>query len=335
MKIIKENNISAVEAMSFEDSTYPKENAISKQPVQVTKSTNSLSEIILSCGNFNSIAFFRLDAVSGGLEVVDHNAATAKVLTGSDIFISDDETIESTSTDLSGLDADDEIVMYGWEEDSNNGSFTVSIASTANSIIVKNNPLTVSIAGRDITVVRFNDSDKVIDEDLSFVYCPTWTDWFGGNARLNDSYSYESDDIYTESTIRVSIYGTLPEVGLIFAGMGRNIGVAQYGTSIDPKDNSIYRKSANGALNQVQRAINIDSTVQVSCSRAEAAALENLFKYDNDKYMVFLLKTVDTATGLQSQLLYYGKIERKPRLTWNMPDRMGYTLEITSIGGYE
>jgi len=331
MQIIKQNNIISVDAMSNEDSLYPKENSISKQPMQISKSSSTSSKIIFTCGSLTNLALFNVSAVTGKLEIIDNNVAT--FFQGTDIAVTGSNTVGSSTTDLSFLADGDKFIMIGFDAAGSNGEFTVSGTPTSTSLTTVET-LTTESAGNTISIMRFNDSDKAVNLDINFAYCKTWTDYFSGNSIFIDSFYNQTDDIFSSCTIQLTITGILPSIGLVYAGLARNYGRSQYGTSKNIDDNSIFRKSANGSLNQVSRPVNIGATVQVSCSRAESVALENLFKYQNSEYKVFNIKQ-DNSDGLQSQLLIYGKIEKKPRTTWQKPDRFGYTVEITSIGGYE
>lgn len=333
MQIIKTSNITAVEAMSNEDAIYPKENCISKQPQQIAKSDSTESKIILSVGSFTNVAFFNVSADSGKLEIVDHDSGVP-ILNRSDISVTDTNTFNTVAGDFTVFADGDKFILYGFDTAGNNAEFTVSGTPTANNMDVVGTPLTAEIAGNDITVVRFNDSDKALNEDISFSYCKTYTDYFSGNAILLDQYYKELSDNYTNATVQVTITGTLPSIGLIFAGQARSYGTSQYGTSKNIVDHSIFQKTINGALNQVSRAVNINASVSVSCTRQQEVALENLFKYNNADYKVFMIK-YDSQDGLLASLLLYGKVESKPRASWQLPDTFGYTIDITSIQGYE
>jgi len=328
---IMKNNVLEAEAMSNEDASFPKENCVDDQPARIAKSTASITEIIFSATNISDFAMFNISAADGGLKILDHDLPGNKVFTGTDVYISDNETIESTTTDLEGLEADDIVTMYGWENDDNNGTFEVAADSTTNEIKLKNNPLSVSIAGRNITIARFNDDDLSVDEDINFSFCKTWTDYFSGNAILLSKY-YKSFENIVNATVKVSLAGTLPSVGICYGGRMRTYGTTQYGQTDEQRDNSIYRESANGSLNQVVRPVNDDAVVPVSASRTEAEALKQLFTSDNDKFLVFLLKK-DEADGLQSTLLRYGKAKMKPAISWELPNRKLYSIMITEVGG--
>lgn len=331
MLIVKENKITQIESMTNEDSSYPKENAVNKQPKKIAKSTSTESAFIMSPSNVTQIAFINVNADSGNLSVVDHDG-TSTVLSDDGVSVTANNIFHSDGTlDFSVFSDGEEFVVYGFStNDNNNGTFTVSGTPTATDITVVGTPLTVESAGDTVTLVSWATPD--IDEAINFSWCKTWTDYFSGNAINIDKYYKNFADDLVSSTIRVSLTGTTPSIGIFYAGRARSYGRSQYGTSKDIRDNSIFRRSVNGSLNQVARTVNIDATVQVTCSNSEALALQDLYKYDNSSYKLFIIKEDDS---LQSDLILYGKIEEKPRLIWDLPDRRSYSARITSIGGYE
>ena len=336
MQIVKTNNLISVVAMSNEDPVYPKENAINKQPMQIAKSSSTSSDILISCGSIDTVSFFNVSAEQGILQIVDHNS-TVPVESGTTISATNPSTFTASgSVDLSVFSNGDQIAVYGFQNSANNGLFTVSGTPTATSLTIAETSLVTESAGQAVKIVRFNTSDCVVNQTISFSFCKTYTDYFTGQSILIDKYYLQLTDILTDATMRVQITKSTgnPSIGLVFAGIGRSFGVAQYGTSKNIEDNSIYRKSSNGSLNQVIRPVNFNATASVSCSRQEAIGLENLWKYNNSDYKVFVLKP-SNEDGFISQLLLYGKIERKPAVTWNRPDRFGYSLNISSIGGYQ
>jgi hypothetical protein len=100
------------------------------------------------------------------------------------------------------------------------------------------------------------------------------------------------------------------------------------------EDTSLYRRSTNGSLNQVQRPVLFGANPQIEADNNEIYQIKNLFQRFNANAMVFILIPEDD-TGIKSRYILYGRVERKPRVTWNLPNSQIYQLEISPIGGYE
>lgn len=339
---MKENKLT-FQAMSNEDSSFPGSNCIDDQPKRIAKSTTSITEIITSGSIIGQAALFNVSAISGGLQVLDHESDSALVLAGkTDISINkiDDDyaEVKAVTTDLSDFANLDKMVIYGFTGNSNNNA-KVSIVGTptaSNISIATTNAFTSEAAGDSITLARWNDADLQTNEDIDFAYVNDYNDYFLGQDLRLDQYYKNFGELLVNATCLVSLYTAAaePSLGLFYAGSVRAYGRSQYGYSKDIRDNSIYRKSANGSLNQVNRVVNFDATVPVSCSRQQSIALENLFKYDNENYMVFIVRE-DDSDGLLADDIIYGKIEQKPRLIWDLPNRKSYNVKITQVGGFE
>lgn len=329
MQII-ESNVLSVQAMTNEDSSYPKENAITRQPKQIAKSTSTSTKILFSSTQrITNFALFNVSAETGSLKVLDLNEKTN--VTGTDLSFSG-SVISSTSTDLSVFSDGDTIAIIN--SDLNNGTYTVSGTPTGTSLTVSES-FTTESAGASITISVFNDSDLSEDIDIDFSFCKSYTDYFQGDSYFIDKYFTSLNATYNNCIIQLELIGTLPSIGLIFGGLARSYGISQYGSGAEIEDNSIFSRTANGSLNLVNRTVNFNFNCQVSCSRSESQALLDLYRFNNKSEKVFLIKE-DSQDGLQNaQFLYYGKLQKKPRMTINRPDRVGYTINISSIGGYK
>jgi hypothetical protein len=330
MLIIKSNKILAIESMTNEDSSYPKENAADKQPTRISKSTSTESTFIFKASLITDIAFLNIVATAANLSLVDHSGTSTTYIDKTDIEVTGVSTFESGSTDLSVFSDGDSIVIYGFTSDANNGSFVVSGTPTSNSLVVTVATLIVEADGDDVSIISWENPD--VSEDIKLVFCNTWTDWFNGNAIQKNNILTRLNYNYINCTIKVTITGTLPSIGIFYAGTARKYGTTQEGYSKNPIDNSIYNKTANGSLNQIPRVININASIPVSCTVAESIALEDLFKTSNSSYKLYIALEEEEFI---SDNFIYGKAEQKPKLIWGKPDQKNYTINVTSIGGYK
>lgn len=314
--------------MTNENSSFPKENMIDKQPQRITKSSANSTTIVLSASSMTDLALFNVASDTAELKIIDHSLTD--VFNGTDIEITSTTEIESTSTDLTGIPSGSQIVMKNWATAGNNGVFTTTADSTTTKITVTGG-LTIESAGPNIEIVEV---DNEISESITFAECKSYTDYFTGVAYVTDrAYIPLGQDLAT-STVIVGLIGTLPSIGLAYAGRGRTYGRVQYGAMDNIDDTSLYRRSTNGSLNQVRRPVIFSATPQIEATNNEVYQIKKLFELFNSEFMVFVLLPSD-ETGLRPRYVFYGKIERKPRITWNLPDTQMYQLEISAVGGYE
>jgi len=318
----------SVDSMTNENSSFPGSNAIDKQPQRIAKSTADWTTIVGSASSMTDIVLLNVFADTATVKVIDHSLTS--VIDGTDISIASSVSIVSSSTDLSGLGDGVSIVMKNWSTAGNNGVFVTNGASSANAITVTGG-LTAEASGNNIEIVEI---DNQIEADITFAECKTYTDYFSGISYVTDRDFQQLNTDITTATVVISLIGTLPSIGLIYAGKSRSYGRTQYGPMDNIDDTSLYRRSTNGALNQVQRPVLFGANPQIEADNNEIYQIKNLFQRFNGNAMVFIL-IPDDETGLRPRYIFYGQVERKPRVTWNLPNSQIYQLEISPIGGYE
>ena len=337
MKVLFENLVTSINSMTNEDSDYPKENLVDKQPTRIAKSTTTSTQLTF-LGAGTDFFLFNIHAETGRIRVINNDAASLVSVSGTDISISDSNTIASVSTDLSVFSDGDTFVLAGFDTDGNTGLFTVSGAPGTNSLDVVGTPFSAEGAGNTIRMIKADDPD--IDETIDFSWCQDFEDYFAGRVRQVTQWHKNFDWNWIDTTVilDLTISGTgrlgTNEVyaGLVFQGVAKNSGKSQYGAGESVRDSSIFRKTTNGSLLSVDRVLNIDFDINVSCNRNQAAGLLEIFKNNNSDYKVFMLGEFDT---LESYTFIYGKIEQKPVLIWDLPDKKSFNVTITQVGGYE
>jgi hypothetical protein len=328
MLILRSNTMQTVNSMTNENPSFPKENAIDKQPQRVAKSSANSTVIVGSASSLTDVALLNVFADTANVKVIDHSKTD--VFNGTDIAITSATQITSVSTDLAGIPPGSSIVIKGFSTAQNNGVFTTSGTSSTNLITVTGG-LSAEIAGPNVEIVLVEDE---IEYNVTFAECKSYTDYFTGVAYVTDRHFEQLDQDITGATIILTLAGTLPSIGIIFTGRSRSYGRTQYGAVDNIEDTSLYRKSVNGALNQVQRPVIFSASPQIEATNNEIYQLKKLFERFNSEFMIFVLLP-DNETGLRARYIFYCKIEKKPRIIWNRPDSQGYQLEITAVGGYE
>lgn len=328
MLIMRTNTMTSIDSMTNENSSFPGSNAIDKQPQRIAKSTENWTTIVGSASGITDVVLLNVVSDTATVKVIDHSLTS--VIDGTDISIASSVSIVSSSTDFSGFADGVSIVMKNWSNSGNNGVFVTNGASTSNVITVTGG-LTAEASGNNIEIVEI---DNQIEEDITFAECKSYVDYFSGINYLTDRGFQQLNSDVATATVVISLIGTLPSIGLIYSGKSRSYGRTQYGPMDNIEDTSLYRRSTNGSLNQVQRPVLFGANPQIEADNNEIYQIKNLFQRFNANAMVFILIPEDD-TGIKSRYILYGRVERKPRVTWNLPNSQIYQLEISPIGGYE
>jgi hypothetical protein len=336
MKICYKNLITTINSMSGPSGLYPKANLVDKQPKRIAKTTATTTAICWT-GNGTDLFLFNIRAETGRLRIVNNDATGLAKVTGTDLAITDSNTLTSVTTDLSVFSDGGTIVISGFENAQNNGVFTVSGAPTANALDVVGTPFTAEAATPSVTVVDATSPE--IDDTLDFSWAESFTDYFAGRVRQVTQFYKDIANNWTSQTciLNLTISGTgrlgteKPSLGLIYQGNARHMGQAQYGSGHMLRDSSIYRKTSNGSLVSVDRVVNTDMQFSVNCTLNEAQNLLEIYKNDNAEYKVYLFGDID---DLQESTFVYGKTEAPPQIIWQLPEQKRYSLTVTQIGGY-
>lgn len=323
MDIIRYQRFNSVDSMTNENNSFPMENAITQNPGQLAKATTT-STVLGLTGRGSAIALFNVTATTGVLTVVDNDEAIKT--TGVNLSITTTSTITRASGSFSddGYNSGDEIFLKGFTNEENNGFFTVDTVGTTTMTVTETSFVTESAAsGRSI----INMKAKVVDEQtLYFWSFKSWTEYFLADIQEQAQHLVSWSQRLMDATVKLSLTGTANiSVGLLFMGELENFGTSKYGSGFEPQDLSVYSTAPSGGFNQTSRPVIQNMNVSLRCSMLKNRRFLRFLDEIGTNKSVFSIKD---STSYQGDLIRFGKITEQPRVTWQKPDSLEYSVQI-------
>lgn len=192
----------------------------------------------------------------------------------------------------------------------------------------------VNVACSKITKLKVKDSGGVTvfsEDEIPLMIAGSYFNYFHAVITQKDRFFIVFDRLYADATIEFVL--NYPDtqnayIGLFMAGLGYEIGTAQWGIADDPEDYSIIHETSNGSLVAIKGNILKNKSYKIFATKEEYERFYQLARDYRTNFWSFIPATdIDYA----ETYMRYGSLKKIPKTEQKFKNYIEYNFEVREV----